>query len=315
MTAHALADCLPEALRGPGTTITPVAVGFSGACVHRVEATSGASYVLKVAPPDTPEAAFRRTLFVLRHAGEAGVAPRVVHVDDARRAVTSEFVEDRGFARWFRDPATHGSALAELGALVRRVHALPLPPDDPRRDGRDFLRATWTALAGYPVPPMLRDAAERLLREPPPDEARLPVLSHNDLNPSNVVFDGSRLLLFDWDMAGVNDPYYDLAVLSLFLRMDAPTALALLSAYDEAPVDALPARFLWNRRLAGTLAGAVFVRLAREAGHVGGMADPGIALGEIYRRMTTGAFDLRSADGQWAMGLALVREAHALGQG
>ena len=47
--------CLPETLRGPATTITPLGGGLSGAGVYRVEA-GGRGYVLKVARADAPVA-------------------------------------------------------------------------------------------------------------------------------------------------------------------------------------------------------------------------------------------------------------------
>ena len=45
-----LDDCLPPDLRGPATTITPIAAGLSGAGVYRVE-RDGRAFVLKVAGP------------------------------------------------------------------------------------------------------------------------------------------------------------------------------------------------------------------------------------------------------------------------
>jgi len=94
--------------------------------------------------------------------------------------------------------------------------------------------------------------------------------SHNDMNPSNLVFDGERLLLLDWDMAGPNDPFYDLAAVAMFLRMDDPTASALIAAYDAAPPAALPDGFVYARRLVAALCATIFLHLARHAGHAGG---------------------------------------------
>jgi thiamine kinase-like enzyme len=45
-------------------------------------------------------------------------------------------------------------------------------------------------------------------------------VSHNDVNPTNLVYDGENLLLLDWDTAGSNDPFYDLAAISVYLCMD-----------------------------------------------------------------------------------------------
>ncbi len=37
------------------------------------------------------------------------------------------------------------------------------------------------------------------------------VSSHNDVNPFNVLFDGDRLWLIDWEIAFRNDPFADVA--------------------------------------------------------------------------------------------------------
>ena len=38
-----------------------------------------------------------------------------------------------------------------------------------------------------------------------------PVLCHNDLNPKNIIWDKEKVTLIDWEYAGINDRYFDLA--------------------------------------------------------------------------------------------------------
>jgi Ser/Thr protein kinase RdoA (MazF antagonist) len=154
-----------------------------------------------------------------------------------------------------------------------------------------------------------------LTREAPASE-RAPVLSHNDVNPTNIVYDGENILLLDWDTAGMNDPFYDLAVASVFFRMDDDTCRALLSAYDGEPVADLPARFLHSRRMAATLGGTMFLHLARQSGHAGATGDETLentlSLGDCFQQMRAGTLSVGSADGQWTFGLALIKEGQAL---
>ena len=310
-----LEACLPPDLRGPTTTITKMDGGLSGAGVYRVEAAGGL-FVLKLSVPDEPLAAWRRTLRIRRLAAAAGVAPPVVHVDETRRAVVSAFVVDRSFPAVYHDPRTHDAALAQLGRTVRRVHDLPLSPDDEAKDPLELLAATWSALGtDFAVPAFVRDAVSRVLTEPAPVRERASVLSHNDVNPSNLVYDGENLLLLDWEAAGPNDPFYDLATVSLFLRMDAGRCAKLLAAYDDAPVAALPAGFEYNRRLVAALSGGMFLRFAQQRGHAGAAGDETLAstlsLGEVYQRMRSGSQSLTTGDGQYRMGLALIKESVA----
>ena len=311
-----LEACLPADLRGPTTTITRIAAGLSGAGVYRVEA-AGQAFVLKISGEGEPLAGWRRKLHIQQLAANAGLAPRVIHVDEARRAVMSAFVVDRSFPAFYGDPRTREAALAQLGRTVRRVHELPLPPDADSKDPREFLATIWSGLwANFALPAFVGDAVQRVLTEEAPAAERAPVLSHNDVNPTNLVYDGEKLLLLDWETAGPNDPFYDLAAISVFLRMDEATCLRLLAAYDGAPVSSLPARFAYNRRLVAVLCGAAFLHLARQSGHAGATGEETLdstpSLGDFYQRMRAGSLSLATGEGQWWFGLALVKESFAL---
>jgi len=307
-----LEACLPAELRGPDTSITRVAAGLSGAGVYRVE-RDGRAYVLKVSSDEEPLDAWRRSVHVRRLAADAGLTPRVVHADEARRAVVSDFVVDRSFRTFYRDPRSHDAAVAALGRTIRRVHALPLPASRDARDPREVFAALWARLGtGFRRPAFVDDALDRLHAEPVPESGRAPVLSHNDVNPSNLVYDGERILLFDWETCGVNDPFYDLAAASAFLRMDEATCARLIAAYDDAPVAPLPPRFRWDRRFAATMCGVTFLHLAHRGGHPGAAGDetPDTtpSLGELHERMMAGAVSLAAPEGQWLYGLAIVKQ-------
>jgi aminoglycoside phosphotransferase (APT) family kinase protein len=307
-----LEACLPADLQGPTTTITRIAAGLSGAGVHRVEA-AGQTFVLKISGEGEPLADWRRKLHIQQLAANEGLAPRVIHVDEARRAVVSAFVVDRSFPAFYRNPRTHEAALTQLGRTVRRVHTLEAPPDAAVKDPRELLAAVWAGLvASFALPTFVGDAVQRVLTEEAPSRERALVLSHNDVNPSNLVYDGESLLLLDWETAGPNDPFYDLAALSIFLRMDEGTCQGLLTAYDGEPASSLPARFAYNRRLVAVLCGAMFLHLARNNGYAGATGgetlDSTPSLSDFYQRMLSGALNIATGEGQWWFGLALVKE-------
>ncbi|OJT21105.1 hypothetical protein BO221_30010 [Archangium sp. Cb G35] len=309
-------DSLPTDLRKPATTITRIAAGMSGAGVYRVEA-DGQTFVLKVAGEAENNADWNRALHIQRLAADAGLAPRIVHVDEARRAVLTAFVADRSFMAILSAPPTRDTALTLLGRTVCRIHALPLPSDGHLRDPREVLAQVWNgALAGFTLPDFAGGAVQRVLAEEPPARDRALVLGHNDLNPTNLVYDGEALLILDWATAGPMDAFYDLAVISVFLRMDEGTSLRLLSAYEGSPCAGLPPGFLYNRRLAAALAGAFQLHLARQMKHPGATGtetpDSTPSLGEFYQRMMTGALKLGTADGHWGFGLALLKGSLAL---
>jgi aminoglycoside phosphotransferase (APT) family kinase protein len=309
-------DCLPPHFRGPDTTVTPIAAGLSGAGVYQVE-RQGRVFVLKVAGEAEDGGDWRSALEIQRLAADAGLAPAIVHVDEARRAVLTVFVEDRSFAALYLDPRTREAALALLGRTVRRIHALPVPAAARVRDPRVFLTQILAGLGNsFAVPDFASDAIHRVLAEDPPPQQGAMVLGHNDLNPTNFIYDGEALLVLDWAAAGPMDAFYDLAVVAVFLRMDAATSSSLLSAYTGTPATALPARFTYSRRLAAALAGAMQLFLARQMKHPGATGAETVAatpsLGEFYQRMRTGELKVGTAGGQWAFGLALLKESLAL---
>jgi thiamine kinase-like enzyme len=75
-------------------------------------------------------------------------------------------------------------------------------------------------------------------------EAALPLARrypcHNDLLPGNIIFAerGTRILIVDWEYAGMGDPRFDLGNLSINNGFDEATDERLLTAYyGTAPTD------------------------------------------------------------------------------
>jgi thiamine kinase-like enzyme len=307
-----LEACLPAHLRGTSTRISEIAAGLSGAGVYRVEA-AGQVFVLKIAGADKPLISWQQKLHIQQLAANSGLAPRVVHVDEERRAVVSGFVLDQSFPAFYGNPNTREAALVQVGQTVRRVHKLPLPLGTDVSNPLEFLANLWSELElNFALPAFVSDAVRRLLAEEAPLSERPLVLSHNDVNPTNLVYDGENLMLLDWETASLNDPFYDLAAISVFLRMDEETCQRLLAAYDDEPVCKLPTRFIYSRRLAAGLCGTMLLRLARQSGHGGATGEDNLSsaptLGDFYQRLRTGSLSLATGEGQWSFGLALIKD-------
>jgi hypothetical protein len=105
-------------------------------------------------------------------------------------------------------------------------------------------------------------------------------------------------------------------VLSIFIRMDEPTCRQLLAAYDDREVTTLPARFLHDRRIAAALCGAMFLLMASRGGHPGATTpetlDATPSLADCYGRMRAGEMNIATPEGQWWLGLALLKQGFAL---
>jgi len=56
-------------------------------------------------------------------------------------------------------------------------------------------------------------------------------LCHNDLNPTNLLWDNTEVKLIDFEYAGVNDCYFDLASVSVEFGLDEKMRQIFLEAY------------------------------------------------------------------------------------
>ncbi|SED26704.1 Phosphotransferase enzyme family protein [Nocardioides exalbidus] len=100
------------------------------------------------------------------------------------------------------------AAVRDAGIGPRGIGAAALPPALLERlsDGHD--------LSACRDPALVRDArsvAREWLRDPPLPEPRTTVLGIADLNPPNVLWDGVRCRLVDFEDAGLSDPAYEVA--------------------------------------------------------------------------------------------------------
>jgi thiamine kinase-like enzyme len=71
-----------------------------------------------------------------------------------------------------------------------------------------------------------------------PWDASEHVSSHNDPNPRNVLFDGQRLWLIDWETAYRNDPLVDVAILADNLAPTQEVQDALIESWSGRAADA-----------------------------------------------------------------------------
>lgn len=299
---------LPEERVGVVQSIEPINVGLSGARVYAVTTSRGA-YVLRVQPPELADDNFAQQLRVMRLAAAAEIAPALLHVDEAARAVVSARIAGMPISAALANPADRPRVLGSVVEQLRRLHALDATGIT-RQEPLLYARRVWEAQRvrpGFPawasdLGPSFDAIAAMLEAEP-----RL-TLNHNDVNPGNVLWDGQRAWLVDWEVCGVGHPYFDLACLALFLRLDEATAFALAEGHDGAPLtDVSRASFRALRKLAGLLCGLTIIGIVKDFSR--GTA-PSVAeaptLAACYQDMFSGRVPLQSQAGQLAFGQALL---------
>ncbi len=230
--------------------LQPISGGASGALICRVDA-GGRPWLLRLEAIDAPGPRdIPRAYACMRAASDAGIAPRL-HLADADKGVAvMEFIHSRPFA----DFAGGEPALVPaLGALARRVHAIEPPFPSPRADYPtlvDFMMGAVRRTGAFREG-LLDPHAEGLARVRSAYRFEGPAVScHNDPNRMNVLFDGERLWLVDWELSFRNDPLIDVGILADNFAPTSPAAEALLASWlGGEPDRALRTRYALARQL------------------------------------------------------------------
>jgi aminoglycoside phosphotransferase (APT) family kinase protein len=246
----------------PIDTIKPVSAGISAGMLLRVESRAR-SYLVRIEGPRSP-LRYPHQYESMRIAAEAGIAPRVHYIDEANGIAVMDFVEERPLRSY---PGGRVALVIALGALLRRLNQMPaFPPfiGYPEIVARLFAHVRRTGLF---VTGLLDRHAEHLehIRAEYDWEAERSVSCHNDLYARNILFDGNRLWLIDWESAYPNDPLVDVAILLDNVATSSEEQNALLGAWlGRAADDARQARLTQARAFSRLYyAGVLLSRSAR----------------------------------------------------
>lgn len=291
----------------------PLTGGLSGAMLFRIR-VGGIAYVLRVERevPLMGEGTRARTYACMRTAAAAMLAPRVWHAN-AEEGVS---IVDLVLQVPLQDYPGEGEAfLVELAQAVRVLHGVtpPFPA------GVEFLPGVESLITTHLANPLVAPAATadvfaryRSLvaryRSRPEDL----VFSHNDLNPGNVLYDGRRLWLVDWEVAFRADRWLDLAAIANWFCDDASREDLLLRTYLKAEPSADQRARLRLMRIVNHvyyalvfLIGAAIER--PDAAMSESLSGPNLA--ELRIGLKTGAFQLGLWESRLAYGKARLAEA------
>jgi len=306
-----LLGALPQTLIGNVDAITPIRMGLSGAGVYAIRSDRG-EYVLRLQGAGADDDFWSQHIRILRRAADHGVAPPIVHIDELARAVVSVRVAGIPLPAALADPPQRERAIADVVTRLRALHEID-PTGIEERDGVAFARGLWEdqrRRAGFPPwAAGMSSAFDHIAAMLARDARR--VVSHNDVNPGNVLWDGNRAWLVDWEVAGLWHPYYDLAAFVTFLAMDAERAYDLLAQQEGAPVNAVAREtFAAMRQLVALAVGSIFLSMVPDLSLISaptrGDAPTQAECGAAMRR---GELDLQTAAGRARFGLAFLRVA------
>jgi aminoglycoside phosphotransferase (APT) family kinase protein len=233
--------------RAPIDAITTVTGGATTASTFRVE-SGGRSLLLRLEGEASPLRNPHQYLS-MRIAAEAGIAPKIRYIDEVARTAVIDFIAQQPLKAY---PGGPGALAQALGALLARLQATPVFPsfvNYPVIVARLFAHVRRTGLFATGL---LDPHVERLEKLHQAYDAGLTglVSSHNDCLPGNLLFDGERLWMIDWESAYRNDPLVDVAiVLDSLVRSKELEEVLLRAWLGRAPEQALRARLELVRAL------------------------------------------------------------------
>lgn len=250
---------------GEFENIQALTAGLSSALVFRI-VVQGSPLLLRIITRTDAMNDPTRQYACMKIAADAGLAPRVWYASIEDRISITDFVDAQPFSR--------AEALVRMPATLRALHALP-----PFPKLLNYIDVVDGFIARFQAAKILSEGeTEELFRLYARVQSVYPrhdsdmVSSHNDLKPENVLFDGARVWLVDWEAAFLNDRYFDLAVAANFIVTNDAEEDAFLRAYfGEAAGAYRHARFYLMRQITHMSYAMVFMRL----GSGGQAIDPG----------------------------------------
>ena len=194
----------------------------------------GTEYVVRLPGKDTDLLGIDREAerLATKKAAELGLGPKVAAMLDQPPCLVTCFVESREVtAAELREP----SHIEEIGEALRGFHhsGLELPTDFYASEIVSHY-AEVSQSRGGTLPEGFqhaRDCARKVVKAVRKKAEHRPLPCHNDLLTANFLNDGERLVIVDWEYAGMGDPYFDLGNFAVNNELGDADEERLLAAY------------------------------------------------------------------------------------
>jgi hypothetical protein len=288
-----------------------LAGGLSGSMVYKIT-VNNESYVLKLDSPEETAGPGTRPYTSMEIAVNAGIAPPLYYLNREDALFISKFIENQPLRAVFTSPDL---LLTTIANTITAIHKMPAIPKE-----NSLLTTVETLIRQVRESPMFTKTIFEdffdyydIIRKHYPWDDTDKVPSHNDLNPNNIICDGKKIWIVDWDAAFQNDRYVDLAISANFFVSNATQEKIFLEAYfGDGLSSCNSARFFIMRQITRLIYAILMFKLASSSDPAGVIDDPGLQtanMRKIGELLGTGKLSLSSYRGQLLYGKALLNEA------
>lgn len=239
---------------------TPLTGGFSGSkiCKFRI---GQKQYVLRLFRNDLPYLIKARQYKAAKYASELGIAPKTLYFDPDQKGFVRDFLYgDTVKKREFRSSFSN----RRFAKLLKTLHTSTLPfPKAPGPIDQFYKNIREGEKNQVPYPSNMELAKQTmeeiqgLLYQFPVKEAP----AHLDLNALNIMRSQGKYQLIDWENGGLSDPYFDLAMFPVFLRLEKDQEEEFLKEYfRNEPTEIQKARYELTKPVACLVRASNFLK-------------------------------------------------------
>lgn len=178
--------------------------GYSNAQMFRIRIKER-NYVLRLMGLDQVLADREIQIQCAEYASKLDITPHYYYADSVHGIIVMDYIESV--------PFTQDILLNQMPALLKKLHYSGHIPK-PHFELSVYLKEIKQDVLRYRPSSDIQayfETIEQIQNKISTDET---ASCHNDLNLNNIIYDGQRLYLVDFEAAGQEDPYFDLATLA-----------------------------------------------------------------------------------------------------
>lgn len=187
-------------------------------------------YVLRVMGLDQALTDREKQIQCLSLASEAGIAPHCYYADASTGMVVMEYIQPAPCdiaESWFD----------KMAYTLRVLHNIDIFPAHDLHSVFSYMAGFIENLKAFPLSKLLTDYFEKIAQiRADLSNSLLHISCHNDLNGNNIMFNGQKIYLVDWEAAGLDDPFIDIATIcNQFAHQPSQLEYFLQHYFDSTP--------------------------------------------------------------------------------